>query len=83
MRKVIEFGIDCDPFCRRQEHFQAEAEQILGRPIEAVSKCFGCWEYREEMTDEQHEKIAKTLIDYYNRGQCRGASCTDIRKFMS
>lgn len=83
MRKVIEFGIDCDPFCRRQEHFQAEAEQILGRPIEAVSKCFGCWEYREEMTDEQHEKIAKTLIRYYENGNCRGASCTDIRKFMS
>ena len=79
----IEFGIDCDPFCRRQENFQQEAEQILGRPIQHVSKSFGCWEWVEEMTEEQHEQIAKTLIRYYNNGACRGCACTDIRKFMS
>ena len=80
--KEIEFGIDCDPFCRCQEHFQKEAEKILGRPIQAISKSFGCWDYREVVTDEQHEQIAHTLIRYYNEGKCRGCACSDIRKFM-
>lgn len=78
----IEFGIDCDPFFRRQENFQEEAEKILGRPIQTVSKFFGCWEWKEEVSVEQHEQIAKTLIWYYNNGLCRGVSCTDIRKFL-
>lgn len=78
----IEFGIDCDPFCRRQEHFQQEAEKILGRPIQTISKLFGCWEWEEEVTEEQHEQIARTLIQYYNDGKCRGVSCTDLKKFL-
>lgn len=78
----IEFGIDCDPFCRRQEHFQQEAEKILGRPIQTISKFFGCWEWEEQVTEEQHEQIARTLIQYYNNGHCRGVSCTDLKKFL-
>lgn len=78
----IEFGIDCDPFCCRQENFQQEAEQILGRPIKTVSKFFGWWEWVEEVAEEQHEKIAKTLIRYYNDGACRGAYCSDLKKFL-
>lgn len=80
--KTIEFGIDCDPFCRNQERFQKEAERILGRPIEARSKSFGCWEYKEAVTEEQHEQIAKTLIRYYNDGLCRGCACTNIKRYL-
>lgn len=80
--KTITFGIDCDLSCRTQEQFQEEAERILGRPIHAYSKSFGCWEWEEPMTDEQHEQIAKTLLRYYNNGLCRGCACTDIKRFM-
>ena len=77
----ISFGIDCNPFCRNQERFQKEAERILGRSISA-SKSFGCWEYEEVMTEEQHEQIAKTLIRYYNDGLCRGCACTNIKRYL-
>ena len=80
--KTIEFGIDCDPFCRNQERFQAEAERILGHPIKAEGKSFGCWEYKEAVTEEQHEQIAKTLIRYYNDGLCRGCMCDNIKHYM-
>lgn len=79
--KEVEFGIDCDPFCRRQEHFQQEAEKILGHEINAYSKLFGCWEYREEMNDEQHRKICDTLVRYYLDGECRGISCDKLKEF--
>ena len=80
--KEITFGIDCDPLCRNQENFQKDAERIIGRTIEADSKSFGCWEWTESVTDEQHEQIAKTLLRYYNDGLCRGCACTDLKKFM-
>lgn len=80
--KKISFGIDCDPFFRNQEGFQKEAERILGRSISAVSKSFGCWEYEEVVTEEQHEQIAKTLIRYYNNGLCRGCACTNIKRYL-
>lgn len=79
---IIEFGIDCDPFCRHQEHFQSAAEEILGRNIQPISTCFGAWEWKESVTPEQHKKIAETLLHYYNNNKCRGAICTDLRKFM-
>lgn len=80
--KTIKFGIDCDPFCRYQEHFQKEAERILGRSIEARSKLFGCWDYKEAVTEKQHEQIAKTLIRYYNDGLCRGCMCDNLKHYM-
>ena len=80
--KTINFGIDCDLFCRNQEKFQTEAERILGHPIKAISKSFGCWEYKEAVTEEQHEQIAKTLIRYYNEGLCRGCMCDNIKHYM-
>ena len=50
--KKVYCGIDCDPFCRYQEDFQKKAETVLGREIKAISKFFGCWEYKEEMTSD-------------------------------
>ena len=80
MENKIYFGIDCDPFVRHQEDFQKEAEAVLGREIKATSKFFGCWEYEEEMSSEQHKKICDILVDYYQRGDCRGIACDDIKK---
>lgn len=79
---IITFGIDCDPFCRRQENFQTAVEKILKREITTTSKCFGCWQFEEEVTPEQHEEIAKLAIHYYNIGAARGISCTDLKKYM-
>lgn len=80
--RTITFGIDCDLFCRNQEKFQKEAERILGRSISAESKSYGCWEYKEVVTEEQHEQIAKTLIRYHNNGLCRGCACTNIKRYL-
>lgn len=80
---TISFGIDCDPFCRRQPHFQDFVENLLGHSCKPVSKFFGAWEWENiTVTHEQHKLIATTLIEWYNDGKCRGAFCTDLKKFI-
>lgn len=80
--KTIEFGIDCDPFARRQESFQKDVSAILGREVKPISKSFGCWTFKESVTESQHIEIAKLTYDYYIKGGARGVMCTDLKQII-
>lgn len=79
MKKVIEFGIDCDPFCRHQQEFadQVSKEIFNGEEIKCISKSFGAWEFTVEATESQKNKIWDLMSEYYSAGKCRGAYCQD------
>ena len=77
--KKIEFGIDCDPFCRHQQEFADQvSKQILGgQEIKCISKCFGAWEFTASVNQVQRDQIWNLMSEYYSAGKCRGAFCQD------
>ena len=82
--KKIDFGIDTDPFmCSKKYDFQKELVEILGREMPWNSCFFGCAEWLAiDVTEKQHEKIAKLLILYYENNYARGIMCSGLKKFM-
>jgi len=79
--KKINFGIDCDPFCRNQQVFIDKVNtEIIADPERAavcVSKCFGAWEFVATISEEERTKIWNLMNEYYNDSMCRGAYCED------
>ena len=71
--------IDCDPWTgmgRQQNHYEYICKNIVGcEPQPRISAFFGCWTWPVEyQNQEQQEKTAEFLKDFYNRGLCRYAS---------